>query len=272
MKMTIGDVVRILYKRIPNSETWTKGELYGLIGPQEELDYYVTKVAYCVTTPSQEGMHWLIANGYDLLIAHHPINLSDAIPTLVFHTSLDCCDGGLNDQWRDALGMTNTRHFDKNLGWYGHIMPKTLDQLTEQIECWLGHKIQGQIFGPKDELIKSVAVCSGLGGLVNGAALKTKVDCYIVGEAVGPAEKSGFKFYVETGHSISERMGVKVIQAALEPHGLQVDLLPIEFEGWKREVYKSNMLTGRRAVVKIGDQTFPIVDGLDYKVGYEEDK
>lgn len=242
--MTIIDIAEILYKRIPNSDTWSEGERYGLSSFDAAyrlaaaVGHQVKKVAYCVTTPDQEGLAWLRNNDYDLLIAHHPVNLSDAIPTMVFHTALDCCEGGLNDQWRDALGMTNTRHFDKNLGWYGHIMPKTLDQLTAQIESWLGHKIQGQIYGPKDELIKSVAVCSGLGGLVNRQALKTKVDCYIVGEAACPASESGFKFYVETGHTISERMGVKVIQEVLEPLGIQVDLLPIEFEGWKREVYK----------------------------------
>jgi hypothetical protein len=157
---------------------------------------------------------------------------------MVFHTALDCCKGGLNDQWRDALGMTNTRHFDKNLGWYGHITPTTLDQLVSNIESWLGHKVQGQVFGTGDDVIKSVAVCSGLGGLVNKQALKTKVDCYIVGEAVAPAEQSGFKFYIETGHTISERMGYNVIREALTPHGIQVDMLPLEFEGWQREVYK----------------------------------
>jgi putative NIF3 family GTP cyclohydrolase 1 type 2 len=200
---------------------------------------------YCVTTPNEAGVKYFKENGYDLLVAHHPVNLNYDLPTMVFHTALDCCKGGLNDQWKDILKIQGAQHFDKNLGWYGEIEPKTLDQLVTQIEQQLGHKVQGQIYGPKTGLIKTVAVCSGLGGLVNGSALKTNVDCYIVGEAVSLAEKSGFLYYIEVGHTISEQMGVNVIKEVLEPHGIQVDLMPIEFEGWKREVYSDPRRTLR---------------------------
>ncbi|MCC7404566.1 MAG: Nif3-like dinuclear metal center hexameric protein [Bdellovibrionales bacterium] len=241
--MTIGEVGRLLYERIPVEDAWTQGEPYGWIGTPDGLAGPVNKVVYCVTSPNQEGVRFFRESGFDLLVAHHPINLNPHLPTMVFHTALDCCRGGLNDQWRDILQIKNARHFDKNLGWYGKIEPLTLGQLVGRIEAALGDEIQGQTFGPKNEFIKSVAVCSGLGGLVNSLALKTRADCYIVGEAAGVAAKAGFKFYIEIGHTLSERMGVNVVREVLTPHGIQVDLMPIEFESWPAETFgnrKSN--------------------------------
>lgn len=236
--MTVGDVAEILYSRIPVEETYSKGEIYGFVGQEKDEQIQIKKVLYCVTPPTFSGIKYFKENNYDLLVAHHPFHLNQSIPTMVFHTALDCCYGGLNDQWKNFLQIKNAKHIDKNIGWYGDIDPKTLPELVLQIEQALGRKIQGQIFGSNTELITSVAVCSGLGGLIDDLTLNVGVDCYIVGEAVRPPSSVGFDFYIEVGHTISEQMGVNVIKESLEPHGIQVDLMPIEFESWPREVYQ----------------------------------
>jgi putative NIF3 family GTP cyclohydrolase 1 type 2 len=231
--MKAKEAADLLIARVPRDAEWSRGEpygAYGIVGNRE-----VRRALYCVT-PTSEVVRYYHEGGYDLLISHHPF-VKRGIPQLIFHTALDCGVGGLNDQWRDLLEIKNPQHFDGTLGWYGEVDPISMEGLCAKIERWIDAPIVGQKYSTIPE-IKSVVVCSGLGGLVNDLALKTGADCYILGEAMQTAENSGFQSVVEVGHTLSERMGVKVFKEALAPYGVEVDCAPVGVDRFGAEVFR----------------------------------
>lgn len=223
-------IKQILEKAIPRSDSWPDQiEPYG----QNKLfddEAEVKKILYCVT-PSEKISAYAKANGYDLVIAHHPYTIPD-IAGLTFHTALDCCKGGLNDQWKDLLGVKSAEHFDRNLGWYGEIEPIKFDDLVTKIENFIGSKILGKCASSL-EVIKTVCICTGLGGLVLDSARKTNADCYILGELI--CAESGFNATIETGHTLSEQCGINLLRKLL-PY-VSIDLAPIELDIFGREYY-----------------------------------
>ncbi len=214
---------------IPKSSTWGGEELYG----KNEIfdgDAEINKILYCVTK-SYDVEKYCETNGYDLLISHHPM-LSNKVPQLAFHTALDCCEGGLNDQWRDALGLTNYKHFDKNLGWFGSVPPITGSELISKITDFAGTPPIGLVTGA-DVIISSVVICTGLGGLVYEEALATGADCYVTGQLSKGG--GGFKSTIEMGHTISERCGINLIRKVLGP-SVVVEETPIAIDIFGGEV------------------------------------
>ena len=228
--MIAHEVIEKLTRAIPREIEWSSGESYGPFNIDRNTD--IQKILYCVT-PTPEVIDYFYKNHYDLLISHHPY--VKRVPQIILHTALDCCAGGLNDQWRDALGIKNAKHFDGTLGWYGEIEPTSFASLVKRCEAFMGHQVQGQVYSTI-EIVRSVVVCSGLGGLVTDLARKTNADCYIFGEATQKAKDMGFKAIIETGHTISEQIGVYLIREVLPE--LQVDLAPLEIDYFGREVYK----------------------------------
>lgn len=231
--MKASDFINVLTTRLPKNGEWdkTSGEPYGAYSINLEKD--INRALYCVT-PTSEIKKYFLEKEYDVLISHHPF--VTGLPQMIFHTALDCGVGGLNDQWKDFLQVEEAKHFDQNLGWHGKIKPIQFNDLCDKIENWIGDKIIGEKYSEIDE-IKSVVICSGLGGLVNDLALKTKADCYILGESVCSAVASGFKAMIEVGHTLSERMGVNVFKEALKPYNVIVDCAPINLDIFGREVY-----------------------------------
>lgn len=235
--MKIRELIDICNRAIPREVEYMEGEPYGPYNITDSMmEADVSKVLYCVT-PTPAVVKLFKDGGYDLLVSHHPY--VQRVPHLVYHTALDCCEGGLNDLWRDALGVKNAKHFDKDLGWYGEIDPIPFDELVEKVREFCGG-VKGQKYvNPKsDKIIRSVVICTGLGGLVNNKAATTKADCYILGEACDRADKMGFKAVIETGHTLSEWIGVKVFRKLLEPHGIVVDQAPFEADVFGTEVFK----------------------------------
>jgi putative NIF3 family GTP cyclohydrolase 1 type 2 len=161
------------------------------------------------------------------------------LPQLIFHTALDCCENGLNDMWRDHLRLKNTcQHFDGTLGWHGEIEPIQFSELVARVKLFSGN-IFGETFNKKGmtDIIKTVVICSGLGGMVNELALATEADCYIIGQNTMPASSTGFKAVIETGHTASEWIGVNFFRKILA--GVQVDLAPAEIDRFSGECFKA---------------------------------
>lgn len=227
--MKASDVVQRLLKAVPKEIEWSPGEPYGPYNINPDAD--IQKVLFCVT-PTAEVIDYFHKHNYDLLVSHHPF--IRGVPQVILHTALDCCEGGLNDMWRDALGVKEAKHFDGTLGWYGEIEPTSFTSLVKRCEAFIGHQIIGQVYS-EIETIKSVVICSGLGGMVTQLAQRSQADCYIFGEAVAPAESMGFKSVIEIGHTLSERMGSDLIQAVLPE--LQVDQAPLAVDYFGREVF-----------------------------------
>ena len=229
--MKVSTIRDILYAEVPRKVEWSKGEAYGFrnIGNK---DFDVNRILYCVT-PTDEIVQYATANGYDLLISHHPFTVN-GMPHAIFHTALDCCKGGLNDQWREMLGIKNSEHFDGTLGEYGDIEPIAMKDLIAKIEQFVGHRIIGSTYNEKN-IIKSVVVCTGLGGMVTDLARTTEADCYIIGEAIEPVDEMGFSAVIEVGHTLSERMGVNLFRTLLPE--LAIDLCPLELDVFGREFH-----------------------------------
>ena len=230
--MKFSKLINTLIQAIPEETGYSYGEQYGAYNCKDLKE--VQKVLYCVTI-GPEIEDYFLANGYDLLISHHPFNIPKNIPTLIFHTALDCCQGGLNDIWADILGIKNPKPIDKEIGRYGEIDPISFKDLVEKIRNFPGDII-GETYSTVD-VIKSVAVCTGLGGLINNKALQTGVDCYIIGENIVPAKQTGIPALIEVGHTLSERVGVIFFQKILPE--IQVDVAPLDIDIFNEEVYRS---------------------------------
>lgn len=234
--MKMSDLIRICYGACPKEIAWSPHELYGEYNI-EDHNKTVKKVLYCVT-PTQQVLAHFRKHGYDLLISHHPYLTN--VPQLIFHTALDCVEiGGLNTQWRDAIGMLpGYCHFDGTLGWVGEIPPVEFTELINKVKNFAG-KIDGQIYlDPSIKKIKSVVICSGLGGLVAEQALETGADCFLLGESLLSAEEMGFKATIEVGHTASEWCGVNLFRDILK--GVQVDLTPATLDVFGKEFYRPN--------------------------------
>jgi putative NIF3 family GTP cyclohydrolase 1 type 2 len=230
--MRSNDVVQALCSRVPYRDTWSYGESYGPYYVKKDTD--IKKVLYCVT-PTKGVVEQFIDEKHDLLVSHHPYIVK--VPQVILHTALDCCVGGLNDQWRDAVGMKNALHFDRNLGWYGKIDPIDPDDFYLKIRNFLGCDPVGAVFSDK-RTIESVVVCSGLGGLVHDEARATDADCYILGQATSNPQNSEFPAMIEVGHTLSEyATGLKLVTETLQPLGITVQGADLKYDVFGKEVY-----------------------------------
>jgi putative NIF3 family GTP cyclohydrolase 1 type 2 len=248
--MKLYSVVDLLVRAVPRNAAWEimANEPYGYRGPRD-ANAEIQRVLYCVT-PSTAIETYYRLNRYDLVVSHHPTYLRNDIPHVILHTALDCCDGGLNDQWRDGLGIRNALHFDHRLGWYGDIEPIDFDALCVKVSAFMERPIIGARHSLLDT-IKSLVVCSGLGGSVVSTAHATGADCYITGELTTPAHTTGFPAIIETGHTNSEWIGARLIRKLLEPHGVTVEVAPDSCDRFGREVFDAHPAPQRRRVVPV---------------------
>lgn len=232
--LTLKELTQILLKNVPYRDTWAKGEAYGPYNTRKNKSGTVKRALYCVT-PTDAVVDHFNREKYDILLTHHPF--VKGVPQWIAHTALDCTNGGLNDQWRDAIGMKNAKHFDGNLGWVGEIEPTSLKDLISRCEDFVGTKLIGEHHG-HEHPIKTVAICSGLGGAVEHLAEKTGADCYLIGEASKHHSMSNFKARIECGHTISEHStGLNFFRKVLGPHGVQVDGSSLDHDKYSGEVY-----------------------------------
>lgn len=232
--LTLKELTQLLLKTVPYRDTWAKGEAYGPYNTRKNKTGTVKRALYCVT-PTDAVVDHFNREKYDILLTHHPF--IKGVPQWIAHTALDCTTGGLNDQWRDAIGMKNAQHFDGNLGWHGEIEPTSLKDLIAKCEAFAGAKLIGEHHG-HEHPIKTVAICSGLGGMVERQAHATGADCYLTGEAVTHHSQSPFKARIECGHTISEHStGLTFFRNVLGPHGVQVDPSSLDHDKYSGEVY-----------------------------------
>jgi len=233
--MKAKDLIAMTTKAVPRAAEWDRaaGEAYGAYHIDHEAD--VKRVLYCVT-PTPRLITFFKKSQYDVLISHHPYVAG--VPQLVFHTALDCCDGGLNDQWRDALDVTEAKHFDGNLGWFGKVRPIAFPVLVEKVRAFAGDVIGQVHWTGGTRMVESVVICTGLGGLVASEASATNADVYIIGENLQAAETTGTAGVIEVGHTLSEWMGVNLFKRLLEPQGIVVDLAPLELDVFGCETFK----------------------------------
>ncbi len=233
--MTQSELVERLSSAFPRENTWARalGETYGPGGIDPAG--VVHKVLYAVTV-TRDVEDLFVEGGYDFLVLHHPFRPTRPIPHFVAHTALDCSPSGLNDIWRDALGMKETRPITDNLGHVGRIEAISFDELCGRVRAVSGH-IEGQLRGP-GRLVETVAVCTGLGGLIAREAAASGADVFITGELIQPAGSIRMPGIIEMGHTRSERIGVEAVRRVLGPSVL-VDGAPLGVDRFQDEVYRS---------------------------------
>lgn len=238
--MNLNDVIETCNNAIPLNKTWERvaGEAYGPCLNGHPLNEEIRKVLFCVTySPVIES--YAMHNGYDLIISHHP-GMAKMMPHLVYHTALDCCRGGLNDMWADAIGMPVHGTFDGNLGAMGRVDSVSFDDLLAK--CL---RFAGWVEGCKQnrsKVISKIIICTGLGGMIAHDIEKFEPDCFITGELIQSPHSLNIPAIIEVGHTLSERCGIEMFEKILTPHKVIVDSAPIEmdrfggevFEGWKR--------------------------------------
>lgn len=236
MALTRKQLVDLLKQKVPVKDTWTNlnKEAYGPYNLHLCKRPNIERALYCVT-PTEGVIKQFKDGDYDILLTHHPY--VRGVPQFIAHTALDCTEGGLNDYWRDALGVKNAQHFDGNLGWHGEIDPIPFEELVKKCENVAGTPLVGEHHG-HGKMIKSVVICTGLGGMVEGSAHKSGADCYILGEATRHHSDSPFGARIELGHTVSESgSGLAFFRRHLEPHGITVDQASLEHDKFSGEVY-----------------------------------
>jgi len=246
--MQLGKLVEVCHAGIPQSSTWrgTAGEQYGGPFGVSDMDKDIRRVLYSVTH-SVGVEHYAMLNAYDLTISHHPAT-SWRLPHLVYHTALDCCEGGLNDMWAAAIGMTTHNHFDENLGAVGRIAPTSILNLVESCR-----KFSGDIIGAlksDGQPIQSVVICTGLGGMVLDTVESWGPDCYITGQLIHDPRHSSIPNVIEIGHTLSERCGITMFEKLLRPHGVTVDSVPLSMDVFGGETYFGNSVRHKMNTVQ----------------------
>ena len=158
----------------------------------------------------------------------HNINL------YAYHLPLDNhAELGNNVQLAKLLNINILGNTDKhNLLWYGELRnPCSLDNLLLQITKTLDRKpdcfTNAIIIQPSnnnqmdDNIIKSIAWCTGGADDLFSSAINLGVDAYITGEFSEPvkslAEESGVHF-ISAGHYATERYGIMALTEYIRQH------------------------------------------------------
>lgn len=219
---------------IPKKDSYWD-EPYGATNCQDLEE--VSKILYCVT-PSQAIEKYFKENNFDLLISHHIGGTS--LPHLTFHTAFDFCEQGLSAFWAKTVGIKNPQFIEKNAGVYGPIDPISFEELCAKVEgaC-------EEIIGIKEsrkDIITSVAVCSGLGGVILSSVEKLAeqglIDCYILGETTKAFKDTKIDAMIEMGHTKSERIGGNLIKEMLKDLQVEVHTAPLDIDVYGGEVHR----------------------------------
>lgn len=170
-----------------------------LISPSEEEITRVLVALDCTLETVREAK----AIGAQLVLSHHPLLfepvkhiLKDDPNTAVAfelirsgvglyaaHTSLDACEGGVNDTLCEIMGINNAEKLPpENLGRIGTLpSPVTLAEFARAVEKKLNTKIR--FAGDPNASVRRVAVVGGSGGSDLQAAKDAGADVLLTGEA-----------------------------------------------------------------------------------------
>ncbi len=151
---------------------------------------------------SKERMKILFENDISLYVSHLPLDMHREV--------------GNNAQLLNLLGAEIVKEFGEMDGQYisyvGKVDGMTIDEVKDILDDSLGTDCHVLDFGKTE--IKSIAVCSGGGGLkIFGQAVDLNPDLYITGEQTEIyhlAKDSGINV-IFAGHHATEIVGVKAL-------------------------------------------------------------
>ncbi len=173
----------------------------------------VSHVFVCLDITS-ENVRSAVDFGADLIISHHPLIfdplksitegsitgsivrtlIKNDISAFCMHTNFDIADGGMNDILAQSLGLENVRKFtpDELFGEDGEPLegigrvgtlerPMTLADFILHIKDAIGSKAL-KFAGKPNEMVQTVALCSGSGGSELYAAYNSGADVFVTAD------------------------------------------------------------------------------------------
>ncbi len=178
--------------------------------------------------------------GANLIITHHPILFSAKkrlteddyegrvlcamirknMNLIAAHTNYDVAEGGVNDILAGCLGLTDIRTAETDedgILRMGEIEPMTLSEFSKRVSESLGDVVR--VYGDREKIIKTVAVCGGSGGEYARAAFLAGADAYVTGEM---RYHDSLNFALEgyaslhAGHDATERIAIKPLSDGLQ--------------------------------------------------------
>ena len=211
----------------------------------------VTKVLLAVDL-TIELMHDAVADGFDMVITHHPFLLKvpyelrqdsgkgavlstairEDIALFSAHTNADVVEKGVSDVLAKTLGLLNAKPLVPALGekvGHGRIaelpQPMTLLDFSRMVARTLSATAGGvRIAGNAEAMVTRVALCGGAGDAFIAAALEASADVYVtsdlrhhpVQDALQQARAASKEFaLVDISHWAAESLWLSVAAAQL---------------------------------------------------------
>ena len=194
----------------------------------------------------EEAIHHKV----DMVITHHPL-IFNAVKNIdletiegkviaaavvnrtaiyTAHTNLDMAVGGINDLLATKIGLNHltpmveakptagsdetTRDTGVGIGRLGHLaQPKTVPQLIGDIKKCFGLQ-NVRVAGNVQQMVRQVAVCSGSGGSLMDAFLKSDAQVFVTGDLryhdARAVEDAG-RAFIDIGHFASEHIVLEAL-------------------------------------------------------------
>lgn len=270
MSLVLADVLAATERLWPaaGAEAW---DASGLVSGA--LDAPVRRVLLTVDAVAAT-VDEAVADGADLLIAHHPLLLRGVTTVaedrykgallakliradcalLAAHTNADVVATGTSAVLADRLGLTGQRPIEASddgatgIGRVGRLAePITLGRLARQLADLLPATATGvRVAGGFDDLVETVAVCGGAGDSLLGHPLVRAADVYVTAdlrhhpasEAREQAALGGGPALVDVSHWASEWLWLDVAAAELRDAlpGLEVVVSELRTDPWDFQV------------------------------------
>ncbi len=183
----------------------------------------------CTLDITEEAVDYAIANGFDLIISHHPLlfhplaaltpsdhvarkalRLYEAgVSVICLHTRADAVRDGVNDRLAELLGLTDVTAVAEDEEGIARIgvldTPMTLSDFAVQVKEVLG--VPFLLTADAERTVSCVAVCGGDGKDLVDAVIAAGADTYVSGRIgyhqMVDAPERGINM-IEAGHYYTE--------------------------------------------------------------------
>lgn len=225
-----------------------------------DVEQRVTTVFVCLDVTS-DNVQRAIGCGADLIVSHHPLLFAPAkriveqdvqgsilrdlirndISVYSAHTNLDHADGGMNDALAQRLSLTQVRRFRDeecvdgagqpldNIGRVGILeTPMEMGDFADLVRTALNCQTLRTLGGP-EEVIRTVALCSGGGGDGIYAAYHAGADVYVTGDVKHHQAQLAFELgmnLIDAGHFETENILCAFVTEYLEAQFPELNIIP----------------------------------------------
>ncbi len=247
------------------AEPWDNVGL--MLGDTEQR---VTTVFVCLDVTS-DNVQQAVDCGADLVLSHHPLIFSplkriveqdisgNIIRNLIrrdisvysAHTNLDHASGGMNDILAKRLDLTDIRRFREEecldgsgaplqgIGRVGRLAsPMEMSDFSALVRDSLGCKALRAVGAPED-VIKTVAVCSGAGGDGIYAAYHAGADVFVTSDIRHHEAQLAFELglnLIDAGHFETENIICSFMTDFLESQFENLNVIPSTAQPYFRQI------------------------------------